>query len=102
MAKPLTLKERTIVYNEIILGLDKLGLSESSIEGINKLKVMSKLFKDYGMEFHGEIELPMGQMLVYAFYKDNRRKNSVEISRSVRVLQNYKKEVDEKVNEENK
>jgi hypothetical protein len=92
MAKILTKHERFFVYNKLMDELDKLGLQDSPIEGIRKLKVMAKLWLDTAMEFNGEIELPNNNRITYQFWKDHRQQTNVYISRGAAGLKNYKKE----------
>jgi hypothetical protein len=83
MAKILTQKERNFIYNELMLKLSNLNLYDSEIESIKKLKIMAKLYRDNGMEFSGELELPLNKIITYEFYNDHRRQTNVNISRNI-------------------
>jgi hypothetical protein len=83
MAKLLTSEERNYIYNQLMIKLSDLGLFDSDLESIKKLKIMAKLYKDNGMEFRGELELPQNKVITYEFYKDHRRQTNVNISKNI-------------------
>jgi hypothetical protein len=83
MAKLLTSEERNYIYNQLMIKLLDLDLYDSDLESIKKLKIMAKLYKDNGMEFRGELELPQNKVITYEFYKDHRRQTNVNISRNI-------------------
>lgn len=95
MAKLLTKEERALVYNKLMLELMKMKLDDSPIEGIRRLKVIAKLYRDHAIEANGEIELPRNNRITYEFWKDHRRQTNVYISRGATGLKDYKKEEDE-------
>lgn len=83
MAKLLSTEERNYIYNQLMMKLLDLDLYDSDLEAIKKLKIMAKLYKDNGMEFRGELELPQNKVITYEFYKDHRRQTNVNISRNI-------------------
>jgi hypothetical protein len=99
MAKLLTNEERSFVYNKLMLELIKMKLDTSSIEGIRRLKVIAKLYRDHAIEANGEIELPRNNRITYEFWKDHRRQTNVYISRCAIGLKDYKKEENDEVEE---
>jgi hypothetical protein len=100
-AKDLTQNERNFVYNKLTMELMKLGLDNSKLYGIKRLKVIAKLWKDTGREDNGEIELPRNQRITYEFWKDHRRQTNVYISRGAGGLKDYKEEENEIKEEKN-
>jgi len=89
MAKLLSAEERNYVYNQLMGQLLKLELYNSPLEGIVRLKVIAKLFKDHAFESEGKILLPDNNRIEYAFYKDHRERTTVHISRSASGLKKY-------------
>jgi hypothetical protein len=83
MAKLLTIEERNYIYNQLMMKLLDLDLYDSDLECIKKLKIMAKLYRDNGMEFRGELELPQNKVITYEFYKDHRRQTNVNISKNI-------------------
>jgi hypothetical protein len=83
MARLLTCKERNNIYNQLMEKLIELDLYDSELENIKKLKIMAKLFKDTGMEFNGELQMPQNKIITYQFSNDYRKQTNVNISKNI-------------------
>jgi hypothetical protein len=83
MAKAFTQKDRDNVYNQFISKLVSINLLDSELEAIKKLKVIMKIYKDTGMEFKGELELPHNGKIIYELYNDHRRQTHIDISKNI-------------------
>jgi hypothetical protein len=90
MVRVYSYDERNNIYNSLMVKLLELDLFNSELESIKKLKIMAKLYRDNGMEFQGELELPNKKIITYEFWKDDRRQTNVNISKNINNIMTEK------------
>lgn len=75
--------ERNFIYNQLILQIseNKEKFPETD-DGVRKIKVIAKLFRDTGMEAKGEINLSSNYTIIYQFYNDRKKRTDVSIMRT--------------------
>jgi hypothetical protein len=78
--KPLSFSERDAKYNQILSSLLTLNIPISAINGITRLKIIAKIYRDYGNEFIGEIQLPSDNIIIYEFWNNTKKKTFVKIT----------------------
>lgn len=87
-----TQHEKNFIYDRLQEKLKSLHLHNSKLEGIKKLNVIAKLWRDAGFEQQGMIELPLGKVISYKFYNTKKNGMDVHISRGAESLKDYKEE----------
>jgi hypothetical protein len=85
---PLTTDERNKIYLEIATGLmgvkmeNGCSIWEHNVPGVNRFKVMIKLYRDYGKEFSGELEIEgLDRKLIYGLHNDRSKKTTAYLSK---------------------
>jgi hypothetical protein len=89
-AIPLTSSEHNRIYNEVVVQLmaikvyeDRdLTLWDCQDPDMKRFKVMFNLYRDYGKEFSGDLDMKiMKRKRVYNLYNDRRKKTTVFLSK---------------------
>lgn len=75
--------ERNFIYNQMMLQIsENKDKFLDTDEGVRKIKVIAKLFKDSGIESKGEINLTTNYTILYQFYNDRKKRTDVSIIRT--------------------
>lgn len=91
-------QERNYIFNQLLLQIDENKdkfLSEDI--GVKKIKTIAKLFRDYGIENKGEIELTTNYTILYQFYNDRQKRTDVSVIRTP-AKNFYKEEIPNLIN----
>jgi hypothetical protein len=98
--RPLTIQERTNLYLEIMFKLEEIKIWNSGDPGMQRFRIMMKLWKDHGKEFEGDVNLETeGRKLIYKLYNDKNKRTVAYISRNAYIDEQKKKENEEKQRE---
>ncbi|ATZ81019.1 hypothetical protein BMW23_0974 [Bodo saltans virus] len=77
--RQLTNLERNNIYNQMIIELSNNGYDETTDDGIKKIKIIAKLFRDTKREDSGKINLKCGKTIVYQLYNNFSKKTQINI-----------------------